>query len=49
MHLYWKLAGKGRGRTNEEGMRRTLERVKVAAEAEAARGRGRAQWLALTA
>jgi uncharacterized protein YndB with AHSA1/START domain len=36
MRLYWKLAGKGRGRTNEDGMRRTLERVKAAAEAEAA-------------
>ena len=32
--FYWKLAGKGRGRTNDEGMRRTLERVKSAAEAE---------------
>jgi uncharacterized protein YndB with AHSA1/START domain len=38
MRWYWKVAGQGRGRTNEEGMRRTLERVKDAAEAETAHG-----------
>jgi hypothetical protein len=31
MRLYWKLF-KGRRRTNAEGMRTTLERLKVAAE-----------------
>jgi hypothetical protein len=31
--LYWRLAGRARGRTNLDGMRATLERVKVAAEA----------------
>jgi hypothetical protein len=32
MRAYWKLAGAGRGKVNEEGMRRTLERVKAVAE-----------------
>lgn len=32
MRVYWRLFGKGRGRTNDEGMRKTLERVKQAAE-----------------
>lgn len=31
--LYWLLAGRARGRTNQAGMRATLERVKAAAEA----------------
>ena len=30
--IYWKLLGKLRGRTNERGMRETLERVREAAE-----------------
>jgi hypothetical protein len=30
--IYWKIAGNARGRTNVEGMRRTLERMKAAAE-----------------
>lgn len=30
--LYWKLAGRRRGRYNQQNMRRTLERVKAAAE-----------------
>ena len=33
LRLYWKLAGRARGRTNVEGMRTTLGRVKSAAEA----------------
>ncbi len=32
--LYWKVAGRARGRTNENGMRTTLERIKAVAEAE---------------
>jgi hypothetical protein len=32
---YWKVAGKRRGRTNAEGMRVTLERLKAAAESSA--------------
>ena len=32
LRLYWKLAGKARGRTNVEGMRTTLERIKAAVE-----------------
>jgi len=32
LRAYWKLAGAGRARTNDDGMRRTLERVKAAAE-----------------
>lgn len=30
--LYWKLFGRARGRTNERGMRETLERIKQVAE-----------------
>jgi uncharacterized protein YndB with AHSA1/START domain len=33
LRLYWKLAGKARGRTNVRGMRTTLERIKAVAEA----------------
>lgn len=33
MRLYWALAGKARGRTNEQGMRTTLERIKAVVEA----------------
>jgi hypothetical protein len=33
MRLYWALAGWRRGRTNERGMRQTLERIKTVAEA----------------
>jgi uncharacterized protein YndB with AHSA1/START domain len=29
---YWRLAGRARGRTNAEGMRQTLERLKALAE-----------------
>ena len=31
---YWRIAGAARGRTNDRGMRQTLERVKAVAEAE---------------
>jgi len=34
MRLYWAIAGKARGRTNEQGMRTTLERIKAVVEAE---------------
>jgi hypothetical protein len=33
--LYWTLLGWARGRTNERGMRQTLERIKAIAEKEA--------------
>jgi uncharacterized protein YndB with AHSA1/START domain len=33
MHLYWALLGWARGRTNRQGMRTTLERIKAEAEA----------------
>lgn len=36
--LYWRIAGRARGRTNEEGMRTTLERIRVAVEGPAAAG-----------
>jgi uncharacterized protein YndB with AHSA1/START domain len=32
MKLYWAIAGKARGRTNREGMRTTLERIKAVVE-----------------
>lgn len=32
MRLYWALAGWARGRTNERGMRQTLERIKTQVE-----------------
>jgi hypothetical protein len=32
LRLYWMLAGRARGRTNENGMRTTLERIKAAVE-----------------
>jgi uncharacterized protein YndB with AHSA1/START domain len=32
LRLYWRLAGKARGRTNAKGMRTTLERIKAVAE-----------------
>jgi hypothetical protein len=32
LRMYWKVAGKKRGRTNEEGMRTTLERIKSVVE-----------------
>ena len=34
--LYWALLGWARGKTNEKGMRQTLERIKVVAEKDAA-------------
>ena len=34
--VYWALLGWARGRTNERGMRETLERIKAVAEADAA-------------
>lgn len=37
--LYWALLGRARGRTNLDGMRATLERVKAAVERPAAQGR----------
>ena len=30
--LYWKIAGRARGRTNVNGMRSTLDRIKAEAE-----------------
>jgi hypothetical protein len=33
MRVYWAILGRGRGRTNERGMRMTLERMKVVLEA----------------
>ena len=33
LRLYWKLMGWSRGKTNENGMRTTLERIRVVAEA----------------
>jgi hypothetical protein len=33
LRLYWKLAGRARGKTNVNGIRTTLERIKAAAEA----------------
>jgi len=32
LRLYWKMAGRARGRTNVNGMRTTLERMKAVAE-----------------
>jgi hypothetical protein len=32
LRLYWALLGRLRGRTNERGMRQTLERIKAIAE-----------------
>jgi uncharacterized protein YndB with AHSA1/START domain len=32
--LYWKVAGTARGRTNREGMRATLERIKAVVESD---------------
>jgi Polyketide cyclase / dehydrase and lipid transport len=34
IRLYWAIAGWRRGKTNERGMRQTLERIKVVAEAD---------------
>ncbi len=34
--LYWMLAGFARGRTNREGMRTTLEKIKAVVESQAA-------------
>ncbi len=36
LKLYWAVLGPLRGRTNERGMRQTLERIREVAEAEAA-------------
>jgi uncharacterized protein YndB with AHSA1/START domain len=36
LRIYWALAGRARGRTNRNGMRATLERIKADAEAPAA-------------
>ncbi len=32
LRLYWLVAGRARGRTNREGMRQTLERIKACVE-----------------
>lgn len=32
LRLYWKIAGRARGRTNRDGMRTTLERIKAEVE-----------------
>ena len=34
LRLYWAVMGRARGRTNREGMRTTLERIKAVAEAD---------------
>ena len=34
LRLYWAVFGRARGRTNEQGMRTTLERIKAEVEAE---------------
>jgi hypothetical protein len=36
LRLYWAILGKLRGRTNERGMRQTLERIRAIAEGVAA-------------
>ena len=36
MKIYWGLMGWSRGKTNRNGMRTTLERIKKVAEADAA-------------
>ncbi|MFI5045342.1 MAG: SRPBCC family protein, partial [Acidimicrobiales bacterium] len=33
LRLYWAVMGRARGRTNRDGMRTTLERIKAVAEA----------------
>ncbi|MGZ6969758.1 MAG: SRPBCC family protein, partial [Acidimicrobiia bacterium] len=38
LRLYWALLGWARGKTNEHGMRTTLERIKAAVETEPSRG-----------
>ena len=40
LRLYWTLLGWARGRTNREGMRATLQRMKAEAEAQRGSGRG---------
>jgi hypothetical protein len=40
LKVYWKLLGRFRGKTNERGMRQTLERIKVVAEADAVKAAG---------
>ena len=37
LRIYWTLLGWARGRTNREGMRQTLERIKAEVEGDAAR------------
>ena len=37
IRLYWAIAGRARGRTNENGMRKTLERMKSAVESSTVR------------
>ncbi|MEJ7584760.1 MAG: SRPBCC family protein [Acidimicrobiales bacterium] len=34
LRLYWKVAGRARGRTNRDGMRRTLEGIRSVVESE---------------
>ena len=34
LRLYWRIAGRARGRTNRNGMRTTLERIKAVVEAD---------------
>ncbi len=38
--LYWAIAGRARGRTNREGMRTTLERIRAVVESGGLPGRG---------
>jgi uncharacterized protein YndB with AHSA1/START domain len=40
LRLYWTLLGWARGRTNREGMRATLQRMKAEAEAQPGHARG---------
>ncbi len=39
IRLYWAIAGRARGRTNENGMRTTLERMRAVGRVVAARRR----------
>jgi hypothetical protein len=34
MRIYWAIAGRARGRTNRDGMRQTLERIRAEVEAD---------------
>lgn len=38
LRIYWSIAGRARGRTNRDGMRATLERIRDVVEAESGAG-----------